>query len=196
MSNLEIFAVIISLIGVGLTVLRNMWCWPFNMLAYILYGYLFFTYQLYGEVILQIFFSVVNFYGFYVWMKGKQLEHDIKIEPLALPKIIIQLIVAAIAGLAFGLILKNFTNAAVPMLDAQLAAFSLLATYWTSRKHIATWVLWVVVDIIYVGMFIYKDLYLTAALYAAFVVMAAYGWYQWLRVQSKQQTELVATVKS
>ncbi|MHA3051963.1 nicotinamide riboside transporter PnuC [Acinetobacter sp. ANC 4640] len=191
MSNLEIFAVIISLIGVGLTIIRNMWCWPFNMLAYILYGYLFFTYQLYGEVILQIFFSVLNFYGFYVWMKGKQVDHDIKIEPLAISKIILQLIVSAIAGLAFGLILKNFTNAAVPMLDAQLAAFSLLATYWTSRKHIATWVLWVVVDIIYVGMFIYKDLYLTAGLYAAFVVMAAYGWYQWLRAQSQQHTELM-----
>ncbi|PVZ90272.1 nucleoside transporter [Serratia sp. S1B] len=193
MSNLEIFSVIISLIGVGLTILRNMWCWPFNMLAYILYGYLFFTYQLYGEVILQIFFSVMNLYGFYVWMKGKQVDHDIKIEPLAFSKIILQLIVSAIAGLAFGLILKNFTNAAVPILDAQLAAFSLLATYWTSRKHIATWVLWVVVDIIYVGMFIYKDLYLTAGLYAAFVVMAAYGWYQWLRVQSQQRTELMST---
>lgn len=193
MSNLEIFSVIISLIGVGLTILRNMWCWPFNMLAYILYGYLFFTYQLYGEVILQIFFSVMNLYGFYVWMKGKQVDHDIKIEPLAFSKIILQLIVSAIGGLAFGLILKNFTNAAVPMLDAQLAAFSLLATYWTSRKHIATWVLWVVVDIIYVGMFIYKDLYLTAGLYAAFVVMAVYGWYQWLRVQSQQRTELMPT---
>ncbi|MHA3097152.1 nicotinamide riboside transporter PnuC [Acinetobacter brisouii] len=193
MSNLEIFSVIISLIGVGLTIIRNMWCWPFNMLAYILYGYLFFTYQLYGEVILQIFFSGMNFYGFYVWMKGKQVDHDIKIEPLAFSKIILQLIVSAIAGLAFGLILKSFTNAAVPMLDAQLAAFSLLATYWTSRKHIATWVLWVVVDIIYVGMFIYKDLYLTAGLYAAFVVMAAYGWYQWLRVQSQQRTELMPT---
>ena len=193
MSNLEIFSVIISLIGVGLTILRNMWCWPFNMLAYILYGYLFFTYQLYGEVILQIFFSVMNLYGFYVWMKAKQVDHDIKIEPLAFSKIILQLIVSAIAGLAFGLILKNFTNAAVPMLDAQLAAFSLLATYWPSRKHIATWVLWVVVDIIYVGMFIYKDLYLTAGLYAAFVVMAAYGWHQWLRVQSQQRTELMPT---
>ena len=186
MSNLEIFAVIVSLIGVGLTVLRHMWCWPFNMLAYILYGYLFFTYQLYGEVILQIFFSVVNFYGFFVWMKGQQVDHDIKIEPLAYSTVAWQLVLAAIAGLIFGLSLKHFTNAAVPMLDAQLAAFSLLATYWTSRKHIATWPLWVVVDIIYVGMFIYKDLYLTAGLYAAFVLMAVYGWYQWVKVKHQQ----------
>ncbi|WP_284116015.1 nicotinamide riboside transporter PnuC [Acinetobacter pittii] len=186
MSPLEIFAVLISLIGVGLTVIRNMWCWLFNFFAFVLYAYLFYEFKLYGETILQFFFMVVNFYGFYYWLKGKQQDHDIRIEPIAVQTAIIQMIIATVGGLLFGLILKNFTDAAVPMLDSQLAAFSLLATYWTSRKHIATWILWVFVDIIYVGMFIYKDLFLTAALYAAFVLMAAYGWYQWEKVKKKQ----------
>jgi len=81
------------------------------------------------------------------------------------------------------------------MLDAQLAAFSLLATYWTSRKHIATWPLWVVVDIIYVGMFIYKDLYLTAGLYAAFVLMAVYGWYQWVKSNINSMDRSIRAIK-
>ncbi|WP_088459475.1 nicotinamide riboside transporter PnuC, partial [Acinetobacter soli] len=132
------------------------------------------------------FFVVVNFYGLYYWLKGKQTDHDIRIEPLAPQTALFQMLIAAVAGLSFGLILKHFTDAAVPMLDAQLAAFSLLATYWTSRKHIATWMLWVVVDIVYVGMFIYKALFLTAVLYAAFVGLAAFGWWQWERVKSKQ----------
>ncbi|WP_151965332.1 nicotinamide riboside transporter PnuC [Acinetobacter soli] len=186
MSTLEIVAVLISVIGVTLTVLRNMWCWWFNFIAFLLYGYLFYTYRLYGETILQAFFVVVNFYGFYYWLKGKQTDHDIRIEPLAPQTALFQMLIAAVAGLSFGLILKHFTDAAVPMLDAQLAAFSLLATYWTSRKHIATWMLWVVVDIVYVGMFIYKALFLTAVLYAAFVGLAAFGWWQWERVKSKQ----------
>ncbi|HCC8381357.1 nicotinamide riboside transporter PnuC [Acinetobacter baumannii] len=186
MSPLEIFAVLISLIGVGLTVIRNMWCWLFNFFAFVLYAYLFYEFKLYGETILQFFFMVVNFYGFYYWLKGKQQDHDIRIEPIAVQTAIIQMIIAAVGGLAFGLVLKNFTDAAVPMLDSQLAAFSLLATYWTSRKHIATWILWVFVDIVYVGMFIYKELFLTSALYAAFVLMAAYGWYQWEKVKRKQ----------
>ncbi|WP_343596551.1 nicotinamide riboside transporter PnuC [Acinetobacter sp.] len=190
MTPLEIVAVIISLIGVALTVIRNMWCWLFNFLAFALYAYLFYTYKLYGETILQFFFMVVNFYGFYYWLKGKQQDHDIRIEPIAKVTVIWQMVVAAIGGLLFGLILKHFTDAAVPMLDSQLAAFSLLATYWTSRKHIATWVLWVFVDIIYVGMFIYKDLWLTSGLYAAFVLMAAYGWWQWEQVKKKQQQEI------
>ncbi len=186
MSPLEIFAVLISLIGVGLTVIRNMWCWLFNFFAFVLYAYLFYEFKLYGETILQFFFMAVNFYGFYYWLKGKQQDHDIRIEPIAPKVAIFQMIIAAVGGLLFGLILKNFTDAAVPMLDSQLAAFSLLATYWTSRKHIATWILWVFVDIIYVGMFIYKDLFLTSALYAVFVLMAAYGWYQWEKVKRKQ----------
>jgi nicotinamide mononucleotide transporter len=187
MSGLEIFAVIISVIGVALTIKRNMWCWWFNFLAFVLYAYLFYTFKLYGETILQFFFMVVNFYGFYHWLKGKQQDHDIRIEPIKISTVIWQILLAALAGLAFGLSLKFWTDAAVPMLDAQLAAFSLLATYWTSRKHIATWVLWVFVDIVYVGMFIYKDLFLTAGLYAAFVGLAAFGWWQWIQVQKKQQ---------
>lgn len=187
MSGLEIFAVIISVIGVALTIKRNMWCWWFNFLAFVLYAYLFYTFKLYGETILQFFFMGLNFYGFYHWLKGKQQDHDIRIEPIATRTVIWQMALATLCGLLFGLSLKFWTDAAVPMLDAQLAAFSLLATYWTSRKHIATWVLWVFVDIIYVGMFIYKDLLLTAGLYAAFVGLAGLGWWQWLQVKKKQQ---------
>lgn len=186
MSPLEIIAVIISVIGVTLTVKRNMWCWWFNFAAFVLYAYLFYEFKLYGETILQFFFIVVNFYGFYHWFKGKQQDHEIRIEPIAQKTVIFQMLLAALGGLIFGLTLKHFTDAAVPMLDSQLAAFSLLATYWTSRKHIATWVLWIVVDIVYVGMFIYKDLFLTAGLYAAFVGFAAFGWWQWEQVKKKQ----------
>jgi len=190
MSPLEIFAVIISIIGVTLTIKRNMWCWVFNFFAFVLYAYLFFEFKLYGETILQVFFMVVNFYGFYHWLKGKQQDHEIRIEPIAVQTVILQMIIAAAGGVIFGLSLHYFTDAALPMLDSQLAAFSLLATYWTSRKHIATWVLWVFVDIVYVGMFMYKELFLTAALYAAFVGLAGFGWWQWEQVKKKQSASM------
>jgi len=190
MSPLEIFAVIISIIGVTLTIKRNMWCWVFNFFAFVLYAYLFFEFKLYGETILQLFFMVVNFYGFYYWLKGKQQDQEIRIEPIAVQTVILQMIIAAVGGGVFGLSLHYFTDAALPMLDSQLAAFSLLATYWTSRKHIATWVLWVFVDIVYVGMFMYKELFLTAALYAAFVGLAGFGWWQWEQVKKKQSASM------
>lgn len=194
MSPLEIFAVIISIIGVALTIKRNMWCWAFNFLAYLLYAYLFFEFKFYGQSILQFFFVVVNFYGFYHWLKGKQQDHEIRIEPIATKTVIIQMILAAIAGLAFGFSLQHFTDATLPMLDSQLAAFSLLATYWTSRKHIATWVLWIFVNIIYVGTFLHQSLFPTAGLYAAFVGLAIYGWIHWEQVKKKQQNKVLDSI--
>lgn len=188
MSPLEIFAVVISVIGVSLTVMRNMWCWFFNMIAFVLYAYLFYEYKLYGETILQFFFMGVSIYGFYFWLKAKHVDHEISIVPISRRHLILQMIMATVGGLIFGLTLKYFTDASLPILDAQLAAFSLLATYWTSRKHIATWVLWVFVDIIYVGMFYYKALFLTAGLYAAFVILAAWGWWQWTKIWHKQHS--------
>ncbi|RLZ11096.1 nicotinamide riboside transporter PnuC [Acinetobacter sp. 2JN-4] len=190
MSPLEIIAVLMSIIGVTLTIQRHMWCWGFNILACALYAYLFFAYKLYAETILQFFFIAFNCYGFYFWLKGKRQDHEIRIEPIGIQIAVAQICLAAMGGLLLGLILKHFTDAAVPMLDSQLAAFSLLATYWTSQKHIATWVLWIFVDIVYVGMFIYKELFLTAALYAAFVGLATYGWWQWQQVQRKQLMKL------
>lgn len=190
MSALEIIAVIISLIGVTLTIQRNMWCWWFNFLACALYAYFFVTIKLYGETILQFFFIVMNIYGFYYWLKGKRQDHVIRIESIAKTTVLTQMVIAMVFGLLFGLILKHFTDAAVPMLDSQLVAFSLLATYWTSRKHIATWILWIFVNIIYVGMFIYKEVFLTAGLYAAFVGLATYGWWQWQQVKQKQQLQI------
>ncbi|MFC6052864.1 nucleoside transporter [Acinetobacter sp. Ac_877] len=191
MSPLEVFAVIISVIGVVLTIRRHLWCWGVNLISYVVYGYLFFEYKLYGETILQIVFVFLGMYGFYHWSKTKKQDHEIRIEPIAAQKVLFHIIITAIGGLIFGLSLHYFTDAALPLLDSQLAAFSLLGTYWTSRKHIATWVLWVFVDIIYTGMFMYKDLYLTAVLYASFVGLAAWGWHQWTQVQNKQNQVII-----
>ena len=187
MSMIEIIAVIISIIGVTLTIKRQMWCWFFNFIAFVLYAYIFYEYKLYGETILQFIFIVMNLYGFYHWRKGKVEEHTIRIEKSNAPTLVMQMVLASIAGLLFGLGLHYFTDASLPILDAQLAAFSLLATYWTTQKYIATWVLWVIVDIVYVGMFFYKSLYLTAGLYAVFIGLAILGWKQWNAVKKQQQ---------
>lgn len=188
MSLFEIFAVIISIIGVTLTIKRNIWCWFFNIIAYVLYIYIFYEYKLYGETVLQFFFIALGVYGFFHWKMGKQQDDVIRIEQGSYQHQIIHLIIAAILGLIFGLSLHYFTDASLPILDAQLAAFSLLATYWTSKRYIATWMLWIIVDIVYVGMFIYKELYLTAFLYAVFVALAAIGLKQWIVVRKQQLT--------
>lgn len=189
MSVLEIIAVLISVLGVTLTIKRHIACWVVNFIACLLYAYLFFEYQLYGETVLQTLFMGMAIYGFYQWKTAQQDTQAIVIQTLSQNKMLQQLILSMGLGLIFGLSLMQWTQASVPLLDAQLAALSLLATYWTSRKYLATWLLWIVVDLLYVGMFIYKALFLTAALYVGFVVLAYLGWREWSKMRQQQHVQ-------
>ena len=191
MSVLEIIAVLISVLGVTLTIKRHIACWVVNFIACLLYAYLFFEYQLYGETVLQTLFMGMAIYGFYQWKTTQQDTQAIVIQTLSQNKMLQQLILSMGLGLIFGLSLMQWTQASVPLLDAQLAALRLLATYWTSRKYLATWLLWIVVDLLYVGMFIYKALFLTAALYVGFVVLAYLGWREWSKIRQQQHVQVL-----
>jgi len=77
--------------------------------------------------------------------------------------------------------MATYTDASAPWLDASLTAFSLVAQVWMAQKRLENWLLWIILDVIFVGLFIHKELYLTAGLYALFTLLAVHGWRQWQR---------------
>ena len=83
-----------------------------------------------------------------------------------------------------------------PTLDAALTSFSLVGSWWQARKHIANWWLWIVVNLVYIGEYIYKDLWLTAVLYAGLVVLAILGLRDWRRAARSTQTAACTTLSS
>ena len=89
------------------------------------------------------------------------------------------LLVGAGITLALGLSMSRYTDANLPWLDAALTGFSLVAQYWMAKKRLQCWPLWVVLDVVYVGMFVTAGLYLTAVLYLFFTALAVYGWREW-----------------
>ncbi|WP_180027999.1 nicotinamide riboside transporter PnuC [Acinetobacter sp. YH16032] len=189
MSLLEIISVLMSVLGVTLTIRRNIWCWPVNLVAYGLYAKLFYDYQLYGETILQCVFIGLGVYGWWIWKAQFKQQEQLAINRIQGLRIIKHVFFTMLAGFIFGLGLDYFTDASIPYLDAQLASLSLLITYWTSKRYLEIWPAWIAVDIIYVMMFMYKDLYLTAGLYGAFIVLALLGYLQWKKkYQVQQQT--------
>jgi nicotinamide mononucleotide transporter len=179
MSPLEIAAVIVNILGVWLTARRVRWCWPVSVVAVLLYAWIFFDVKLYADVLLQLSFAVLQGYGWWRWSTGRMEHAKVRIERMPLRPVPQTLLLGLAGGALLGWLLHRYTDASLPWLDAQLTAFSLVASFWAARKYIASWWLWIVLDVIYVGVFIYKDLQLTAGLYAGFVVLAAYGWYAW-----------------
>lgn len=174
-------------LGIWLTARRNMLCWPITLAADVLYLVVFYKVQLLSDTLLQVFFIVFTLYGWLHWWRGVQREGEVKVVKLRVPSGVLAVLFGMAGTLILGAIAKRL-NAALPYLDASLASFSLVASWWQARKHIANWWTWIVVDIVYVGEYIYKDLWLTAVIYAVLVGLAIVGLRDWRRAPVTAQT--------
>jgi nicotinamide mononucleotide transporter len=185
MPGLEISAVIVSALAVWLTARRHLWCWPIGLVSVLLYARIFFAAKLYSDLLLQLIFAVMQLYGWWQWSRATPDRHDSRhrIEPQRLSKSgwLAGLLSGAFGSVLLGYIMASFTDAHIPWLDSALTSFSLVAQFWMARKYVANWWLWIIVDIIYVGVYVYKDLHLTAGLYLAFIVLAIVGLRSWRR---------------
>jgi nicotinamide mononucleotide transporter len=180
MSLLEIVAVVVSFLGIWLTAGRRLLCWPVSLLACALYFKLFLDVKLYADMVLQALFGLFIVYGWIMWARGRDAASgEIAVRPLPLPAALAGLAAGAAGAVAIGWFTSRFTDAALPWMDAGLSSFSLVAQYWTARRHSASWLLWIAVDVLYVGMFVVKELWLTSGLYAAMIVLAVLGYRRW-----------------
>ncbi|WP_040263228.1 nicotinamide riboside transporter PnuC [Pseudomonas massiliensis] len=187
MSDLEIIAVIVNVLGVWLTARRTPWCWPVNVIAVLLYVWIFYDVKLYSDMLLQIVFVFMQGYGWWRWRSGQLEAGRVHAERLPLPVAFTSLAIGALLALSLGACMARFTDAQVPWLDAALTAYSLVASYWAARKYVASWWLWIVLDVVYTGLYYHKSLPLTAALYAGFIILALYGLRAWQRdLQARQ----------
>lgn len=174
---LEICAVIFTLVCVYLTTKNKVSSWPIGIIGVALYLILFFQVNLYAEVITQIVFLIQSFYGWYNWAKLKDKP----------PALITRLTtkerlgwfgsIFVFTGIMWQILIH--TNAAIPLVDSFTTSISLIANWLLAKRKLENWWLWIFVDVIYVGMFAYKMLYITSGLYLVFFFMAIYGYINW-----------------
>lgn len=188
MTQLELLAALLSAWGVWLTARRNPWCWPVGLISVALYGGIFVDAKLYSDALLQGLFAIFLVYGWHRWRQHLGDDGRVLVTPLSPQRALLELSMGAVGALLLGAVMHFYTDAALPWLDAALTAFSLVAQWWQARRHIATWWLWIAVDVIYVGVYVYKSLTITAVLYAGFVVLAAWGWRSWRQAAAIQRS--------
>jgi nicotinamide mononucleotide transporter len=177
---IEDAGVVTAVAGIWLTTRRNLFCWPVLLISNVLYLMVFYRVQLYSDALLQCFFLAFTLYGWWYWWRGAREEGEIRVVRLPLPGLLKGLAAGAAASVALGLLMQR-VGAALPLLDATLMSYSLVASWWQARKHTANWLLWMAVDLVYIGEYIYKGLRPTAALYAGLVALAALGLRDWRR---------------
>ena len=180
---LEAAGVAATLACVWLAARNSVWNFPVAIVGCGLYAVVFGRARLYSDTGLQVAFIALSVYGWAAWLRGPAApELPITRTPRWLAGWL------AGAGLAYavvaGYLFSQHTDAALPYWDSATTAVSLVAQALLARRHLENWLLWMGVDVAYVGMYWHRDLYLTSVLYALLLLLAAYGYWQWRREQA------------
>jgi nicotinamide mononucleotide transporter len=177
---LEVAGFLTTLVGIWLTTRRLLICWPVVLAADFLYLLVFYRARLFSDSLLQVFFVAFTLYGWWHWWRGVREEGEVRVVPLGLQGWVAGLAAGAVGAVLLGWLMVR-VGAALPHLDAALASYSLVASWWQARKHTANWWLWIAVDAIYIGEYLYKNLWPTALLYLLLVILAVIGLVDWRR---------------
>ena len=178
---LEALAVVFSLAYVVLAIYQNVLCWPTGLVGAGLTFLVFLDARLYGATALQGVYMALMIYGWYEWRHGGEEGGRLAVTRTPTRWRHMLGLAGTMFAVALGLFLKYQTDAALPFWDAGTTSFSLVAQFMTTRKWIENWLVWIVVDGVYVGMFVSQGLFLMAALYLALIVFAAAGFLEWRR---------------
>jgi nicotinamide mononucleotide transporter len=177
----EGLAVVFNLAYVVLAIFQSVLCWLAGFLGAGLTLVVFLHARLYGATALQVVYMALMVYGWHEWRHGGETGGELNVSRTPTRW---HLGLAA-AGLAFavglGLFLKHATDAALPLWDAATTSFSLVAQFMTTRKWIESWLVWIAVDLVYVGMLVSQELSLMAVLYVGYLVLAVVGYVKWRR---------------
>lgn len=178
-SIIEILGIITGLLGVWLTIRKNIWCFPVGIVNVTTYALMFSSegIRLYADAILQCIYLLLLIYGWIQWKKNRKTFDTFNYPAQLFTTKLIYISFLAYFLLAF--FLQEFTNASLPWLDSALTILSLVAQWMIARKLIANWIIWIIVDAVYVPLYFYKGLPLTSILYFIFLLLAVKGYMDW-----------------
>jgi len=182
--SLEWLGLITAFICIYLAAKEHILNWPVSIISAAAYAVLYFQFKLYGDSVLQLYFVLTAIYGWYYWIKRKQQDEK-PIVSLSFRDWLITLAAVLILSGLLGLFLDRYTDTNVPYADGFCTAMSFVAQFLMTRKVLQNWLLWIIVDICYVPLLLYKGLFSTSILYAVLVVLAAIGYFDWRRTWIK-----------
>jgi nicotinamide mononucleotide transporter len=153
--------------------------WPAGLIGVSAYLFLFWREKLYADMVLQIFFIAQGIYGWIHWKKSSVKDQELLVEMLPGRSRVFHVAAVIVITLLWGQALTQYTDASLPFMDAFAATTSFVANWLMARKKIESWILWITADAVYMGLFGYKQLYLSCGIYLVFLILAITGLMKW-----------------
>lgn len=177
---IEVIGSILSLIYLYLSIKQKISLWIFGFLCSALYIVVFFQSKFYADMSLQFYYLAVSVFGWISWRSGKQQSgKELPVKRTKKLQALVLMSITTFVFLLYYFILTRYTDSPLPLGDSLTTALSITATWMLARKLLEHWILWVIVDGLSAGLYLYKGLYPTAILFIIYTVMAIVGWYQW-----------------
>lgn len=180
-SWLEALGLVTGLWCVWLLIRQNIWTWPIGLLYALVSVVVFARARLYADLLLHLFYVGMNAYGWYYWLVGDRPadEDELPVTHIEARTALVLLAIVAVATALTAEFLSRFTDADLPWWDSTTTTLSFAAMWMTARKQIENWYVWLVVDVIATGVYVYKGLGFYALLYGVYIGMAFAGWWAW-----------------
>ncbi len=188
---LQIIGTTLGLIYLWLEYKANIWLWIIGAVMPLVHGVLYLTNGIYADAAMQLYYVAAGIYGLMVWRRAPKKQDDSKIKHTPTRYIVPLVAVYVALHVLLYVLLTEFTDSRVPLFDSMSTALSIVAMWMLSRKLVEQWLVWLVVDMISVGLYLYKGIPLTAGLYTIYCALAVAGFIRW-----RKQAHAVATDQS
>ena len=186
--GLEIAGVIVGLIYLWLEYRASVWLWAASIVMPAIYIFIYAESGFYADMGINIYYLVASIYGWVAWLRHGDDGQPLKITHTPRKMILPLIAVGAIAMVVITYILLNYTDSTVPYGDSFTTALSVVALYMLARKQAEQWLVWLVVDAVSCALYISKGIYLTAALYGLYTILAWVGYRRWLKMIEEDAT--------
>jgi nicotinamide mononucleotide transporter len=182
------FALILQIVGTTLGLLylwleykANIWLWVVGAIMPVVHGVLYFQSGIYADAAMQLYYVLAGVYGLVMWKRRPKKSDDGQIRHTPKRWIVPLVAVYAVLHVAFYFFLAECTDSRVPLFDSMSTALSIVAMWMLSRKLVEQWLVWLVVDAISVGLYLYKGIPITGCLYLVYCMLAVMGYVRWMR---------------
>jgi len=182
----ELLAVALAVTYLMLAIRQNIWCWAAAAVSTLIYLFIMYEARLYMESVLQIFYLGMAAYGWYEWRHGGANHGELKVSTWPWKWHLAAIVLVFVLVFVSGELLTRFSNAALPFADAFTTWAAVVATFMVARKVLENWIYWFVIDAVSVYLYLSRELYFTAALFVAYLVMIVFGYRSWRKSMEEQ----------
>ena len=186
---LEIIGTLVGLLYLWLEYRASIYLWAASIVMPAIYIFVYYDAGLYADFGINIYYLGAALYGWTVWRYGNKdnAQAELPITQIPTRSILKASFVFVIVFVAIAWLLIHHTDSDVPWGDAFTTALSIIGMWMLARKYLEQWWVWIVVDVVCAGLYIYKELYFTSGLYALYAIIAIFGWLNWKKLMKTQE---------